>query len=200
MSATVDWALTIPMPQISKITAVRSLVLRVTWSAGVRIGRSDEVDLSPMINALKLYQPLRKDNVLFSTAHLIEDGRIIAWGDDDQIDMAADSVEQLAEEIMTPEDFRDFLHSNGLTHTEAAALLGRSRRQIENYLSGSERIPRVLVMACYGLKARRLRRGLADGFLQTKLQNLDTETIRSPDMPHSEPLLATATAALEEAA
>jgi len=162
MNAITKLALKIPLPQIARIEVIEHLVLRVTWSAGIRVGRTDVVDLSPMINSLKLYRPLREGRLLFRSAHLIEDGRIIGWGDDEQIDMAADSVEELAEETMTPDDLREFLTAYNLTHAEAAALLDRSRRTIESYLSGSEPIPRVFVLACYGLVARKqfLRGGL----------------------------------------
>jgi hypothetical protein len=130
------------------------LVLRVTWCAGIRDGRTDTVELSPLVNVLKFYRPIR-NNDLFRTVHLIEDGRAIAWGYDDKIDMPAASLEQLAEEGFTADDFKDFLKSNNLTHGEAAALLGRSRRQIENYLSGKEPIRRIVVLACFGLTARK---------------------------------------------
>ena len=181
--------LTIPMPQIERIEPVEHLILRVTWSAGIRARRTDLIDLSPLINSLKFYRPLREDRVLFRAVHLIENGRILAWGDDDNIDMGADSVEQLAEETMTADDFRAYLRSNNLTHTEAAALLGRSRQQIENYLSGSEPIPRVFVMACYGLTARKLllrgpltRLGQAHAQVQTTdpITKGSTETISAP--------------------
>ena len=92
--------LAIPMPQIAHIDVVRHLVVQVTWSAGIRAKRTDVVDLSPMINSLKLYRLLREDPELFKSVQLIEEGRILAWGNDDQIDMAADSVEELAEETM----------------------------------------------------------------------------------------------------
>jgi hypothetical protein len=160
MNPTTNLSLTIPMPQIARIDVVEHLVVRVTWSAGIRAGRTDVVDLSPMINSLKHYRPLRENRMLFRTTHLVEDGRVVAWGDDDQIDMAADSVEELAEETVSADEFRDFLKTYGLTHNEAAAYLDRSRRQIENYLSGAEPIPRIFVMACFGLVARkRLFRG-----------------------------------------
>jgi len=108
-----------------------------------------------MINFLKHYRPLREDVGLFKTLHLIEDGRMLAWGVGDAIDMAADSVEALAEETMTGDDFREFLDHYDFTHQEIAAQLGRSRRQIENYLRGDELIPRIVVLACFGLIARR---------------------------------------------
>ncbi len=149
--------LIIPMPQMATVEVVDHLLVRVAWSAGMRAPRTDVIDLSPLINSLKFYRPLRENSELFRTAHLIEEGRILAWGDD-SIDMAADSIEQLAEESMTADDFKDFLKSNNLTHGEAAALLGRSRRQIENYLSAAELIPRIVVLACFGLTARKQAR------------------------------------------
>jgi hypothetical protein len=97
--------LTIPLPRISAIEVVDHLVLRVTWCAGIRNGRTDTVELSPLVNVLKFYRPIRDKN-LFRTAHLIEDGRAVAWGDD-KIDMPAADLEQLAEESMAADDFRN---------------------------------------------------------------------------------------------
>src|SRR5258708_7956153 len=54
---------------------------------------------------------------------------------------------------MQPADFNAFLDKHSLTHQAAAAVLGRSKRQIEYYLRG-EQIPRVLVLACIGYAAR----------------------------------------------
>jgi len=159
MNAITDFTNYIPMPKISEVETVKHLVVKVTWSEGIRSGRTDVVDLSPMINSLKLYRPLRTDESLFRSGHLIEDGRILAWGANDQIDMAADSIEALAEETMTGKDLKEFLLAYSLTHNEAAIQLGRSRRQIENYLSDSEPIPRVVVLACFGLVARKNLRG-----------------------------------------
>jgi hypothetical protein len=87
--------------------------------------------------------------------HLVEDGEAIAWGDDDGIDMAATSVERLAEETLTPDELRRFLDREGLTQEAAAALLGYSRRQIAHYLAGDKPIPRVFSLACHALAARR---------------------------------------------
>ncbi len=178
MNAMAKLELTIPMPKIARVEALDDLVIRVEWSAGIRVGRTDVVDLSPMINTLKLYRPIRDNQSLFRTIHLIENGRIVAWGDSDQIDMAADSVEELAEETMAPDDLRNFLRSNNLTQGEAAALLDRSRRQIANYLSGSEPIPRGFVLSCYGLMARKqiLQGPLANIYGKALIQPIDTIT------------------------
>lgn len=155
MNAIAEVELTIPMPRIAKVEVVDHLVIRVEWSEGSRVKRADVVDLSPMINTFRLYRPLRENKELFETIHLIERGRVLAWGDDDQIDMLADNVQELAEETMTPGDLRDFLVLNDLTQGEAAALLDRSRRQIANYVAGSEPIPRGFVLSCFGLVARK---------------------------------------------
>jgi hypothetical protein len=124
----------------------------VTWRAGRRRGRADIVTLSPLIDTLKFYAPIRKNSEIFETVHVIDDGYAIAWGDG-SIDMSAASVERLAEEAMTGKDFGDFLRRNCLTHQAAAAGLGRSKRQIENYLQ-YEALPRVMVLACIGYEAR----------------------------------------------
>jgi plasmid stability protein len=129
-------------------------IIAVRWAAGKRRGREDRVDLSPLIDTLRVYAPLRKNTALFATAHLIDGGFAIAWGDD-AIDMSAESVERLAAEAMTRADFGAFLERHALTHQAAAAILGRSKRQIENYLRSEHAIPRVVALACYGYEARR---------------------------------------------
>src|SRR5262249_41552200 len=136
----------------------------VTWLAGDRRGRKDTVDLSPLIDTHKFYAPLRRDPPLFATVRVIDDGYAIAWGDG-SIDMSAASVERLAEETMTGTDFGFFLQRNGLTHHGAAAALGRSKRQIENYLQATA-LPRIVVLACIGYEARRLESGAGPTLIQ----------------------------------
>lgn len=142
------------MPVIGEVAAADGFKVQVHWREGARKGRVDAVDLSPLVGTFKLYRPLRSNRALFETVHVAEDGHAIAWGDGEP-DMSATSIERLAEEAMTAEEFRAFVEANGLTHAQAAAVLGRSRRQIENYLAG-EPIPRVVVLACYGYLARKL--------------------------------------------
>jgi hypothetical protein len=133
--------------------AENSRIVAIRWAAGKRQGRVDRVDLSPVIDTLRFYAPLRKNPVLFESAHLIDDGYALAWGDG-VIDRSAESVERLAEEAMTGADFCAFLDRNLLTHQAAAAALGRSKRQIEHYLQ-YEQIPRMVALACFGYEARR---------------------------------------------
>jgi hypothetical protein len=88
--------------------------------------------------------------------HTINRGSALAWGDADQIDMAADSVMRLAEETMTADDFRHFLERNNLTQEAAALLLGRSPRQLKYYLSAGI-LPRIVSLACIGLELHDLK-------------------------------------------
>lgn len=143
-----------PMPRIGGLHVIDSGSVRINWVEGRRAGRTEAIDLSPLIDNFKFYEPLRRNKQLFATAHLIEGGNAIAWGDDDSIDMSATSIERLAEEAMTADDFAAFLERNELTHQGAASALGRSRRQIEYYLSIGL-IPRVIALACFGYEARR---------------------------------------------
>jgi hypothetical protein len=141
----------VAMARIGSVRVVGANTLEMTWTEGRRAGRKDIVDLSPALGSYKIYRPLRHDHALFSTAHLAEDGDVIAW-DVPDLEMTADLIETLAEETMTSADFAQFLKRNHLTQEAAAALLGRSRRQIGYYLSKGP-IPRVVALACFGYEA-----------------------------------------------
>ncbi len=143
------------MPKLASVRPAEKLSIRVAWSQGPRARRAETVDLSPLIGSFKLYRKLRKDRALFETVHLAEDGEAIAWDDDSSIDMAATSIERLAEEALTPDELRQFLDREALTQEAAAAMLGYSRRQIAHYLAGDKPIPRVFALACHALEARK---------------------------------------------
>jgi hypothetical protein len=143
-----------PMPRLGGVRAIDGDSVLVNWVEGPRAGRTEAVNLLPLIDNFKVYEPLRRNDRLFSTVHLIADGNAIAWGNDESIDMAATSIERMAEEAMSAEDFAAFLERNRLTHQGAASALGRSRRQIEYYLSKGV-IPRIIALACYGYEARK---------------------------------------------
>ena len=150
MSATTKTA----MPRLDSIKPVGKLCIEVRWKAGPRKGRTEIINLAPMINAFKFYKPLRTDVAAFKAVELIDGGEAIAWKDG-AIDMAATSIERLAEEAMTGSEFKAFLQHHKLTYDAAAALLGRSRRQIAYYVAEpSKVIPRYLALACFGFGAR----------------------------------------------
>jgi hypothetical protein len=152
MSATEIGDTGIPLPRICEIQALPDFRLAIVWAEGSRRGRTELVDLAPVINTYKVYRPLRNNEELFQTARLVDDGNVVAWGDG-RIDMSAELLEDIANETMAPQDFASFLERNGLTQEAAAALLGYSRRQIGTFVSVGP-IPRVVALACYGYEVR----------------------------------------------
>jgi hypothetical protein len=166
-----------PVPRIAEIQALPQLRLRVIWAEGKRSGRTDEVDLSPAIKSYKIYRPLRENDRLFQSARLIEDGDVVAWEGDD-LEMTAEMIEELADQIMTPQHFAAFLSRNNLTQEVAAAELGRSRRQIGYYLSTGP-IPRIVAWACRGYESDRLLK-LAKEIAK---QDIKYEISQQPELP-----------------
>ena len=86
-----------PMPRIAKVVARGGLRIQVTWSGGRRKGTTDVVDLAALINARKIFAPLRDRGALFETVHIEEGGAAIAWGDDAAIEVAATTIERYAD-------------------------------------------------------------------------------------------------------
>jgi len=161
------------MPVIAAVQALKAPEVSVTWGEGARAGAIETINLAPLIASLKFYRRLRKDRALFATAHVTDDGNAIAWGDG-SIDMSATAIQRLAEESMSAVDFKAFLGAHQLTQDAAAAILGRSRRQIANYLA-TDRIPRVVGLACYGYAARK------DGFELTKTETNSPVSPKPPE-------------------
>lgn len=141
------------MPRLRRAVPQEGLSILVEWAAGARAGKRELVDLTPLIGQFRLYAPLRNDPRLFAAIALADDGGAIEWNGG-EIDMSASSIERLADEQMTAEEFRRFLHRNGLTRQAAAAALGRSLRMIQNYVEGQP-IPRVVALACRGYESGR---------------------------------------------
>ena len=142
-----------PMPYLASVAHHGAYEVAVSWHSGARTGRTDVVDLAPIILAYKLYRPLRDNPELLNTARLIDGGAAIAWGDGDGMDMAATTIERLAEETMGPADFKAWLDRHKLTFDAAAAQLGISRRLVA-YYAGNRPVPRYIALACRYLDAR----------------------------------------------
>jgi hypothetical protein len=151
----------IEMPLIARVRPIdpEHRLIEVTWSQGERRDKTEVVDLSPLIDTHRFYASLRKDLALFRTVHVLDNGEAVAWGDD-SIDMSAESIERLAAEAMTVDDFRAFLIRNNLTQEQAAIILGRSRRRIASYANQGG-IPRVVALACRGYEAETSDRPLS---------------------------------------
>jgi hypothetical protein len=171
----------IELPRMAAVEPLPPCTLRVEWAEGTRAGREDFVDLRPVIYSYKIFKPLR-DEKLFATAARVDDGDAVAWKGDDLV-MSADMIQSLADEAMSPKDFSAFLSRNKLTQEIAAALLGRSRRQIANYVSVGP-IPRIVALACYGFEARRRDAALARE-LEDRASKLINAEIGTPIKPGS---------------
>ena len=80
------------------------------------------------------------------TVHAIDEGTAIPWGDG-EVDMAATSVLNPAEQSMTPADFSGFMKRHSFTFDRVAAELGTSKRLAAYYAAGRS-VPQSIAMAC----------------------------------------------------
>lgn len=158
MSATDIVDTGIAMPRMATIEALPGLRLAVTWSQGSRAGKTDQIDLAPVIQTYKFYRPLRKNEELFRTATLARSGSAVEWADGD-LDMSAETLESLAEQTMSPQQFAAWMQKHRLTQEAAAAILGYSRRQIAYFVSTGP-IPRVVALACKGYTQEEMMKNL----------------------------------------
>lgn len=122
----------------------------VEWAEGPRVGRTDIVDLAPVIVTYKVFKPLRDGTVPISDVRVGEWGASLVWPGHGDLDIGAETVEELAEAAMTNADFSTFLKRNHLTFDAAAAQLGIARRLVAYYANGRE-IPRAIALACKAL-------------------------------------------------
>jgi hypothetical protein len=63
----------------------KALTLTLSWEGGAVTTK----DMSPLVSGRRVFRPLA-DPALFAKAHIINDGRAVAWNDD--IDMCADAL------------------------------------------------------------------------------------------------------------
>ena len=174
----------IELPRMASVQPLNDFVLKVRWAEGPRRGREDLVDVSPAIFSYKIYRPLR-DEELFMKGKIAEDGDVVAWGTSDLV-MSADTIQSLAQESWTPSEFVAFLKRNKLTQVSAAALLGRSRRQIANYVTRGP-IPRVVALACYGFESLR-RDEYGNGGINARPPKVHTGPAPAPIEPPRSPV------------
>ena len=81
-----------PLVRIAKIHVVGPSTLEITWAQATRGGRTDVLDLTPLIGSYKVYRLLRGNADLFATAHLVGDGEVVAW-DGPDLEMTAELIE-----------------------------------------------------------------------------------------------------------
>jgi hypothetical protein len=143
-----------PKKILRRIEAVaageRPFTLRVRWADG---GES-LVDVSGMIEAFRIFAPLREDPERFAAVTVGEYGTHVAWTD--EIDMAASTLWRLAQEqsgaTITAEAFRRWRERKAYTLDTAAQALGLSRRIVAYYDQGARPIPRTVALAVKALE------------------------------------------------
>lgn len=140
-----------PLPRIASVRAGGGLDVSVTWASGLRAGRTETIDLAPVVMRMRFFRPLRDNPALFASVTISDGGSALTWGSG-EIDMAAQTVERLARLVKSPEEFRAFLTRHHLTLDAAAAILGISRRQAA-YFAKSKPLPRLVSLACAGYEA-----------------------------------------------
>jgi len=136
--------------KIAAVECLEGFSIRVAWEQG----RESLVNLEPHIRAFKALAPLR-DPKEFRQARVGEWGWHLEWPCG--VDIAGDSVRRLALEqvanIMTPAMIKEWRQSLGLSLTQAAHILGLSRRMVSYYESGEKEIPKYVALACIGVSA-----------------------------------------------
>jgi DNA-binding transcriptional regulator YiaG len=138
------------LPRIAAVTAdKKSLTLRIRWD----MGEESRVDVSGLIEAFRVYEPLRRSRDLFRRVRVGEHGTDVVWSD--AIDMSADTLWRLAQEqsgvTMSADAFRHWRERKAYTLDTAAHALGVSRRMVAYYEQGARPIPRVVALATRAL-------------------------------------------------
>jgi hypothetical protein len=142
---------------IEHIDTVGSTQLEVRFRGDRRVWR---VDLAETIEIVPMLGPLR-DPGIFASVRVIDDGFTLEWVPD-ELDMGGDQLWRLAGEqageLMPTAEFRAWRRRHELSLTEAANLLGISRRLVAYYDSGERAVPKTIQLACEGWEARRAKR------------------------------------------
>lgn len=131
------------------VTAPGSLLL--TFADGERF----PVELAEVIAAHPTLRPL-SDPEVFATAVMGEWKDTVIWGNDDNLEIAADNLRALAVEQSgecSHERVWNWMARNELTLDSAAQELGLSRRMLAYYRSGEKPVPRTVALAMKGWDA-----------------------------------------------
>ena len=111
-------------------------VVSVTWADG----RTEEVDLAPLIFRYKVLRPLR-DLETFRNVEVDEYGNGLRWGDDPDLEVSPEQLRDLIEEQRGPRlrtsFFRAWMARGHLKQEDVAGLLNVSKRTIAGYATGS---------------------------------------------------------------
>jgi len=138
--------------RVTRVSAAGHRVLRVRF-AGERHDR--ELDMTGLIARSVHFAPLMDDAKTFAKVTIVEAGLGVSWPVQTKwgrLDVSATTLKRIAEaqQPMTGADFAQWRAKLGLSLTEAAKLLGVSRRTIMGYLKKGD-LPPVVAIACRAL-------------------------------------------------
>ncbi len=138
--------------RVTRVRAARDRVLRVRF-AGEK--RDRDLDMTGLIARSVHFAPLLNDAKSFAGAAIMEDGLGVSWPVRTKwgrLDVSAATLRRIADEQqpMTGADFAKWRSALRLSLTEAAKLLGVTRRTVMGYLKKDE-LPAVVAIACRAL-------------------------------------------------
>ncbi|MEQ9334278.1 DUF2442 domain-containing protein [Thalassobaculum sp.] len=114
-------------------------LLAVTW----RNGRTEEVDLAPLVFRYRILRPLR-DLGKFRQVSVDEYGNGLSWGDDPDLEVSPEQLRELIEAQCGPRlrtsYFRHWMARRNLRQEDVAGLLNVSKRTVAGYATGSAAI------------------------------------------------------------
>lgn len=128
------------LPRLAAATIIDGRRVRVTW----RNGDSVAVDLAPVLLSHRHFIPLRRDDELFETFRINEDGTALAW--DGGVELSAIWISDLPRIGMENDEFRHIMEDLHLSLEGMAHQLEISRRQIAQY-RGARPIPNHIAFA-----------------------------------------------------
>lgn len=83
-------------PRIARVKAQPGCYsIEVWWLGGAHRGTVATVDISSLVQDSARFSPLWDNPELWLTAHPAEEGRVVSWGDNKSMDIAASTIEEL---------------------------------------------------------------------------------------------------------
>lgn len=136
-------------PAILAARIVAPLTLELDWSTK----ETFQVNLAPVLRKHAAFAPI-KSPAAFAKVHVDEWGHALEWPGG--LDMGADRLYELSREqakLPTASQFSEWMSQHHLSLTDAAKVLGMTRRMMTYYRTGSRPIPKVVMLACKGWEA-----------------------------------------------
>lgn len=141
-------------PAILAVRIVAPLMLELDWSTKETL----RLNLAPLVRKLAAFAPL-KTPAVFAKVRVDDWGHALEWPKG--LDMGADRLYELSREqagLPTASQFNEWMEQHHLSLTDAANVLGMTRRMMTYYRTGSHPIPKVVMLAYKGWVAESRQR------------------------------------------